>query len=230
MPTKGRLYLVATPIGNLDDITLRALNVLKDVSAVLCEDTRRAQKLFSKYSINTLRLSFHDFNKEKKTPSILKKIIEEGLEYALISDAGTPGISDPGFYLVREALKLNIEIVPIPGPSAFLTALVASGLATDRFTFEGFLPRKQGKRRERLQLLKEYPNTIIFYENPYRLENLLRDVLELMGDRDICLARELTKIHEEFLRGKVSEFLTKIEEGKIQLKGELALLLHGNRL
>jgi len=228
MSGKGRLYLVATPIGNLGDITLRALEILKDVAAVLCEDTRRAQKLFSKYSINTQRLSFHDFNKEKKTPAVLKKI-EEGYNYALISDAGTPGISDPGFYLVREALKLAIEVVPIPGPSAFLAALVASGLATDRFTFEGFLPRKNGKRRERLIALKEHSDTIIFYESPHRIEKLLKEILEIIGDRDICLARELTKLHEEFLRCKVSELLIKVEKAEVQLKGELILLLHGNK-
>jgi 16S rRNA (cytidine1402-2'-O)-methyltransferase len=226
MSAKGRLYLVATPIGNLADITLRALDILKKVQFVLSEDTRRARKLFSKYDIHTPCLSFHDFNKEQRAPAVLKKI-EAGFDYALISDAGTPGVSDPGFYLVREALKLNIEIIPIPGPSAFLTALIASGLATDRFTFEGFLPRKQGKRKERLDILSRYRETIIFYESPHRIKRLLREILELIGDRDICLARELTKIHQEFLRCKASELLDRIEQETVELKGELVLLLAG---
>lgn len=220
--------MVGTPIGNLGDITLRALEILKEVEVVLCEDTRRAQKLFHRYSIDTPRVSFHDFNKEQKTPAVLKKI-EEGATYALISDAGTPGISDPGFYLVKEALKCSIDIVPIPGPSAFLTALVASGLATDRFTFEGFLPRKSGKRKQRLEALREDSRTIIFYESPHRIEKLLRDVLAVMGDRDLCLARELTKIYEELLRCKTSELLKRIECNQVKLKGEMVVLLNGNR-
>ncbi len=218
--------MVATPIGNLADITLRALDILKKVQFVLCEDTRRARKLFSKHDIHTPCLSFHDFNKEQRAPVVLKKI-EAGFDCALISDAGTPGVSDPGFYLVRETLKLNIEIIPIPGPSAFLTALIASGLATDRFTFEGFLPRKRGKRKERLDILSKYKETIIFYESPHRIKRLLREILELIGDRDTCLARELTKIHQEFLRCKASELLDRIEQEKVELKGELVLLLAG---
>ncbi len=228
MPNKGRLYLVGTPIGNLGDITLRALETLKEVEIVLCEDTRRAQKLFHRYDVDTPRVSFHDFNKEQKTPIILKKIAE-GTTYALISDAGTPGISDPGFYLVKEALKCNLEVISIPGPSAFLTALVSSGLATDRFTFEGFLPRKSGKRKQRLEALRDNPRTVVFYESPHRVEKLLRDILDIIGDRDICLARELTKIHEELLRCKTSELLKRIDCNQVCLKGEMVVLLNGNR-
>ncbi|MDP8216273.1 MAG: 16S rRNA (cytidine(1402)-2'-O)-methyltransferase [Candidatus Kaelpia imicola] len=228
MSNKGRLYLVGTPIGNLGDITLRALEILKEAEVVLCEDTRRAQKLFHRYSIETPRVSFHDFNKEQKTSAVLKKI-KEGAVYALISDAGTPGISDPGFYLAREALRCDLDVISIPGPSAFLTALVASGLATDRFTFEGFLPRRNSKRKQRLEALREDSKTIIFYESPHRIEKLLRDILEIIGDRDLCLARELTKLHEELLRCKTSELLKRIECNQVRLKGEMVLLLEGSR-
>jgi 16S rRNA (cytidine1402-2'-O)-methyltransferase len=225
----GKLYLVSTPIGNLKDITLRAIEVLKDVELILCEDTRHAQKLLNEYQITTPRDSFHDHNKEKKTPKIIR-LLREGKNIALISDAGTPGISDPGFYLVREAIKNCIPIIPIPGPTAFVPALVISGLPTDRFVFEGFLPRKKGKRRKRLEELRQENRTIILYESPYRLKDTLRELFEVLGeDRQICLVRELTKIHEEAIRGKLSEIIKLVEEGEVLLKGELVLVVEGKQ-
>ncbi|HEO63692.1 MAG TPA: 16S rRNA (cytidine(1402)-2'-O)-methyltransferase, partial [Candidatus Omnitrophica bacterium] len=199
---QGTIYLVATPIGNLKDMSFRAIEVLKTVDHILCEDTRRSANLFKYYGIQTKRSSFHDHNKNYKAPVFIKRI-QAGENIALISDAGTPGVSDPGFYLAREALKENIAVTAVPGPSAFLSALVISGLPTDRFVFEGFLPKKPNKRKERLRQFINETRTIVFYESPYRINNLLAEIMDVVGDRDICLARELTKIYEQTFRGSI---------------------------
>jgi len=225
---KGMLVLIATPIGNLKDITLRAVQVLKDADLVLCEDTRRADRLFKEYKITTPKEPFHDFNKEKRTPRIITKL-KDGATVALISDSGTPGISDPGFYLVREAVRQDIKISALPGPSAFIVALTISGLPTDRFIFEGFLSHKAGKRRKRLQQLKAEERTIVFYESPHRMKQVLEEIQEYLGDRYICIARELTKLHEEVIRGSVSEVLEKIQAAQCLLRGEFVIVVEGEK-
>lgn len=225
---KGNLFLVATPIGNLKDITLRAIEVLKSVDFVLCEDTRHSEILFKEYGIKAPKFSFHDFNKKEKTPKIIDKLIK-GKEIALITDAGMPGISDPGFYLVREAIKKQINVTSIPGPSALLSALVISGLPTDRFVFEGFLPKKAGKRKKRFKQLKTESRTIIIYESRYRIKDTIKEILFELGDRRISVIRELTKLYEEVIRAKVSEILNKIEHNELKLKGEFILVVEGKQ-
>lgn len=216
------LYLVSTPIGNLKDITLRALEVLKTCDHLACEDTRRSRILLNHYGISKPLTSFREENKRTQTPILLSRIAR-GERVALICDAGTPGISDPGFYLIREAIRQGFRVVPIPGPSAILTALVASGLPSDRFCFEGFLPRRAGRRRKRLKELASEPRTVILYESPHRLLRTLKELLEVMGEREVVLARELTKRFEEFRRGPISQLLAEVEEEGV--KGELVLLL-----
>lgn len=216
------LYLVSTPIGNLKDITLRALEVLKTCDHLACEDTRRSRILLNHYGISKPLTSFREENKRTQTPILLSRIAR-GERVALICDAGTPGISDPGFYLIREAIRQGFRVVPIPGPSAILTALVASGLPSDRFCFEGFLPRRAGRRRKRLKELASEPRTVILYESPHRLLRTLKELLEVMGEREVVLARELTKRFEEFRRGPISQLLAEVEEQGV--KGELVLLL-----
>jgi len=205
----------------MSDITLRAIATLKSADLILSEDTRRTGVLLKKYDITTKQNSFNDMNKEKKTPAILKLL--QSQELALVSDAGTPSISDPGFYLVREAIKENIQIIPIPGPSAFLTALTASGLPTDRFTFYGFLPKKPGKKTD---LLKNLPKkqTAILYESPHRIVKTLKLLAELKPKAEVVVARELTKKFEEFLRGNAEEVYK--AASKRSLKGEFVLLIH----
>lgn len=225
----GKLYLVATPIGNLKDITLRAIEILKTVDLVLCEDTRHSGILFKTYGITTPRDSYHDFNKEKKTPRFIH-LLKQGKHLALISDAGTPGIQDPAYYLVKKAIAEGIEVSAIPGPSAVISALVISGLPTDRFVFEGFLPRKQGKRKSRLQELSAESRTMIFCESPVRVERTLEEFQEMLGgDRRMVIVRELTKIHEEITRGTIGEVLTAIKKRKNIPKGEIILLVEGKR-
>ena len=216
------LYLVATPIGNLEDITFRAVKILREADKIFCEDTRRSRILLNHYGIEKLVMPYHDFNKEGVTPKIVSQL-KEGLNAALITDSGTPGISDPAFYLVRAAIEEKVEVVPIPGPSASLAALVASGLPPDRFCFEGFLPGKKG-RKKRLDKLKEEERTIIFFEAPHRIERTLRDIQNTLGDRKVTIAREMTKIHEEFIRGKISQIL-----GKFNYKGEMVVVVEGKK-
>jgi 16S rRNA (cytidine1402-2'-O)-methyltransferase len=216
------LYIVATPIGNLEDLTLRALRVLGEVDLIACEDTRHTRKLLTHYHIQTPTLSYHEHNERQRTAEILSKI-ESGLTVALVSDAGTPLISDPGFSLVSEAIARGIQVVPIPGPSALITALSASGLATENFLFAGFLPAKPGARRTRLAELARLQTTLIIYEAPHRIEQTLADALEVLGDRRCALARELTKLHEEFLRGSLAEVLEKLKATTV--KGEIVLLV-----
>ncbi len=224
----GKLFLVATPIGNLKDMTFRGIEVLKEVAFVLCEDTRHSERLFREYNIKTPKEPFHDFNKERKSPAIIAAL-KEGKSIALISDAGTPGISDPGFYLVREAVKQGVDIIPVPGANAMISALVASGLATDRFVFEGFLPRKSGKRKQRLDCLKNERRSIIFYESPHRVKKALLEISQSLGNRDVCLGREITKINEEFIRGSIGDILSAIESSQIVIKGEFVIVVAGKK-
>src|SRR6266581_3007155 len=221
-PIPGILYIVATPIGNLEDITFRAVRTLKEVDLIAAEDTRHSRKLLSHFGISRPLTSYFDHNKEFKGNYLLGKLTE-GLSVALISDAGTPCISDPGYQLVRDAAAAGVRVIPIPGPSAAITALAASGLTTNRFTFEGFLPNRQGKRRERLAHLKDEDDVLIFYESPNRLAASLADMAEILGDREAVVARELTKIYEELVRGPLSRVAEKFKEGKV--RGEVVILV-----
>src|SRR5258705_2093875 len=218
------LYLVATPIGNLEDITLRALRVLKEVDLIACEDTRQTQKLLSHYGIQTRTVSYHEHNEMTKAAELVVDL-ESGAKIALVTDAGMPGISDPGFRLIALAIRHHVPVVPIPGASAFLAALVASGLPTDSFRFSGFLPAKSGQRRKLLETVRESPRTQVFYEAPHRLLETLADVAEILGeDRHVVVAREVTKIHEEFLRGRAVEVLEQLKS-RGDVKGEITLLI-----
>lgn len=221
----GKLYLVSTPIGNLKDMTFRAIDVLSDVSLIAAEDTRRASILLRHYNITTATTSFYDFNKEKKTPGLIQKL-NEGQSIAIISDAGTPGISDPAFYIVREAIRQGITIEAIPGATAFVPALITSGLPTDRFVFEGFLPVKKG-RKTRLKELAEEKRTIVLYESPKRLFRTLNDLLGHVGDRKVSIARELTKKFEQIYRGMLKDLCESFEQ--ITLKGEFVIIVEGRR-
>ena len=218
----SKLYIIPTPIGNLEDITLRAIRYLKEVSLVLAEDTRTSKRLFSHYEIETPLTSFHMYN-EHKVLSKCIKLIKSGQNIALISDAGTPGISDPGFLLVRECMKHNIDTECLPGPTAFLPALVSSGFSCDRFIFEGFLPNKKG-RTKRLKMLVDYDMTFILYESPHRLLKTLKQLSELLGsDQLISVSREISKIHEENKRGKIIEIINYYELKKP--KGEFVIIV-----
>jgi len=218
------LYLVATPIGNLEDITLRALRVLKEVDLIACEDTRQTLKLLSHYGIRTRTVSYHEHNEMTKAAELVVDL-EGGAKIALVTDAGMPGISDPGFRLIALAIRHHVPVVPIPGASAFLAALVASGLPTDSFRFSGFLPAKSGQRRKLLESVRESPRTQVFYEAPHRLLETLADVSELLGEaRHVVVAREVTKIHEEFLRGRAREILEQLK-ARGDVKGEITLLI-----
>src|ERR1700704_5597971 len=218
------LYLVGTPIGNLEDITLRAVRVLKEVDVIACEDTRQTQKLLNHYGITTRTISYHQHNEMTRSAELVKEM-QEGASLALVSDAGMPGISDPGFRLVSLAIRHHVPVVPIPGAAAFLAALVASGLPADSFRFSGFLPAKRGERRAALEAIKSSPRTQVFYETPHRILESLDDVVEVLGARrHVVIAREVTKLHEEFLRGRAGEVVEtlKSREG---VKGEITLLI-----
>jgi len=221
---KGILYIVSTPIGNLEDITLRALRILKEVDLIAAEDTRRTGLLLKHFGIKTPLTSYFEGNEFKKREWILSKL-KQGNPIALVSEAGTPGISDPGFRLIQLAIENEIPVVPIPGPSALITALSVAGLPTDSFLFKGFLPHKSKKRRDLLKDLEGVRETLIFYESPHRLLKTLNDIYEILGDRNMVLARELTKVFEEILRGRVSELIEKIRGRK--LKGEITLVVSG---
>jgi 16S rRNA (cytidine1402-2'-O)-methyltransferase len=218
------LYVVGTPIGNLEDITLRALRVLRSVDRIACEDTRQTQKLLNHYEIRTPTVSYHEHNEMTRAPELVVHL-EEGESIALVTDAGMPGISDPGFRLISLAVRHGIRVVPVPGASAFLSALVASGLPGETFKFNGFLPAKAGQRKKALEEVRDLPRTQIFYEAPHRILETLKDVVDVMGPaRHIVVAREVTKIHEEFLRGRAEEVLRTAEE-RGELKGEITLLI-----
>jgi 16S rRNA (cytidine1402-2'-O)-methyltransferase len=216
------LYLVATPIGNLEDITLRALRVLRQADLIACEDTRQTQKLLSHYGISTPTTSYHEHNEMTRAPALVIEL-ERGARIALVTDAGMPGISDPGFRLITLAIRHHLPVVPIPGASAFLAALVASGLPSDSFRFSGFLPARRGQRRTILEAIRDSPRTQVFYEAPHRLRETLEDILEVLGpDRQVVIAREVTKLHEEFLRGRVDQVLAALD---VPIKGEITLLV-----
>jgi len=218
------LYLVATPIGNLEDITLRALRVLKEADLIACEDTRQTQKLLNHYSIATRTTSYHEHNEMTRAAELVVEL-EQGARIALVTDAGMPGISDPGFRLIALAIRHHVPVVPIPGAAAFLSALVASGLPTDSFRFSGFLPAKVGQRRQILESIRESPRTQVFYEAPHRVKETLADIVEVLGaERHVVIAREVTKIHEEFLRGQAREVLETLS-ARGDIKGEITLLI-----
>ncbi len=219
----GALYIVGTPIGNLEDITLRALNTLKSVDLIACEDSRRTQQLLEHYQIATPTTSYHEHNELTKAAELVLQL-EEGARIALVSDAGMPGISDPGYRLISLSIRHRIPVVPIPGASAFVAALVASGLPTDAFRFAGFLPPKSRQRRRALEQHQTAQKTLIFYEAPHRIVHCLQDVLKTLGNRHVVVAREVTKIHEEFLRGRCEEVLAELRRrGEVQ--GEITLLI-----
>jgi 16S rRNA (cytidine1402-2'-O)-methyltransferase len=218
------LYLVATPIGNLEDITLRALRVLKQSDLIACEDTRQTQKLLSHYGIATRTTSYHEHNEMTRSAELVLEL-EQGARIALVTDAGMPGISDPGFRLISLAIRHHVPVVPIPGASAFLSALVASGLPTDSFRFSGFLPAKRGQRREVIESVRESARTQLFYEAPHRVKEALEDIVEILGgQRQVVIAREVTKIHEEFLRGPAEQVLETLK-ARGDIKGEITLLV-----
>jgi 16S rRNA (cytidine1402-2'-O)-methyltransferase len=222
--SKGKLFVVGTPIGNLEDITLRAIRVLKEADLIACEDTRRTQQLLNHYQIHTPTLSYHEHNEMTRAPELVIKLAE-GNNIALVSDAGMPVVSDPGFRLVHLAVRHAIPVVPVPGASAFVAALAASGLPVDKFRFLGFLPSKKAARRRMLEENKSSTKTLVFYEAPHRILEMLRDVRDILGERDVVLAREVTKVHEEFWRGTVSALLERAK-GKA-IKGEITLLVGG---
>lgn len=218
----GRLYVVGTPIGNLEDITLRALNTLKSADLIACEDTRRTQKLLSRFDIRTPTISYHEHNEMTRAPELVLEM-ERGSAIALVSDAGMPVLSDPGFRLVHLAIRHKISVVPVPGPSALVAALTAGGLPMEEFIFTGFLPAKRSARRKDLTSLVAFERTIVFYEAPHRIVESLRDIHDILGDRDAVVAREVTKIHEEFIRGSVSEIREHLKKNPV--KGELTVIL-----
>ncbi len=218
----GCLYLVATPIGNLEDISLRALRILKEADLIACEDTRQTLKLLSHFEIRKPLESYHEHNEMTRAPELVLRM-ESGARVALVSDAGTPVISDPGHRLVSLCLRHSIPVIPIPGPSAIVAALAACGLPCEEFTFAGFLPARSGERRRRLQALMPEPRSIVLYEAPHRLRATLRDALEMLGDRHAAIARELTKVHEEFVRGRISELIRTFDER--EPRGEITLII-----
>jgi 16S rRNA (cytidine1402-2'-O)-methyltransferase len=219
----GTLYLVATPIGNLADITHRALQVLKDVDLIACEDTRHTHKLLQHYGITTKTVSYHEHNEQQRTAQLIAQL-KDGSDIAVVSDAGTPSISDPGFRLVRAAIENDVPVVPVPGPSAVISALIAAGLPTDEFFFAGFLPSRSNARRTRLNELRAVPGTLIFYEAPHRLASTLKDAYEILGEREAVVARELTKLHEEIKRGRLSELSSYFEDHD-KARGEIVVLI-----
>jgi 16S rRNA (cytidine1402-2'-O)-methyltransferase len=221
LPT-GCLYLVATPIGNLEDITLRALRVLKEADLIACEDTRQTQKLLQHYAIHKELVSYHAHNELTRAPELVIQL-EEGAQVALVSDAGTPVVSDPGHRLVAQCLRHHIPVVPVPGPSAFVAALAASGLPAEEFLFVGFLPSRAGARRKKLEALKSEPRALVLYEAPHRLAETLLDAAEILGSRHAVVAREVTKIHEEFLRGSLAELRDAARQRTP--RGEITLLI-----
>jgi len=221
---KGKLYLVATPIGNLEDITLRAIRILKEVDFIAAEDTRNTLKLLNHLEIKKSLISNHRHNEEEREDFLINKL-KEGKNIAVVSDAGTPGISDPGEVIVKKAIEENIEVIPIPGACAAINALIASGLDTKEFVFLGFLPLNKKIRKEKLEEIKNENKTIIIYEAPHKMKDCLKDLKEIIGERRIVLAREITKIHEEFIRGNIEEIIQKCEN----LKGEMILLIEGGK-
>ncbi len=225
-PMAGKLLVVSTPIGNLEDVTLRALDVLRNCQLIACEDTRNTKKLLARYGIETPLTSYHEHNEVEKSQKLLERL-KDGKDVALVSDAGTPSVSDPGWRIVNLSVENGIEVVPVPGPSAVLSALVVSGLPVDSFLFLGFFPKTVGKKKELLKDVKNYPHTLIFYESARRLSGTLSVLLEILGDRKVCVAREMTKLYEETVRGSVSEVISVLSE-RGSVKGELTVVLEGS--
>ena len=221
---RGRLFIVSTPIGNLEDISARALRILGECDLIAAEDTRHTRKLLSHYDIHTPLTSFYQQQQLRRAPAIVEKV-KEGLQVALVSDAGTPGISDPGAYLVGLAVSQGLEVTPVPGPTAAMALLSVSGLATDRFAFEGFLPVKGGRKEKKLLALAEDERTLLFYESPHRIVKTLGVMLKVFGDRPAALGRELTKLYEEIIRGTLSEIIESL--GNRTVKGEITLAVAG---
>lgn len=223
----GKLFLVPTPIGNLGDMTQRAIETIKNSELVACEDTRVTGKLLSLLGIKKRLVSYHDFNEQARLPLLLD-VLQGGGNVSVITDAGSPGLSDPAFRIIRAAIDKNVTISPLPGANALIPALTGSGLPLDRFFFEGFLPNKSGARKNRLEKLKGLEHTLIFYESPFRVERTVSDMLEVLGDRSACLAREISKIYEEFIRGHLSEIRAVL--GSRKIKGEIVLVVAGANL
>ena len=221
----GTLYVVATPIGNRDDITLRALTILREVDLIAAEDTRKTRRFLEWHAIKSRLISYHEHNEIERTPKLIAQL-KKGLSVALVSNAGTPTVSDPGYRLITAALAANLDVIPIPGVSAATAALSAAGLPTDSFVFMGFPAKKKKKRRQQLSDLAKEPRTIIFYESPKRILTLLDEIKVAMGDRHMVLAREMTKRHEEFLRGRLSEIVSRLHR-RTDIKGECTLLVAG---
>ncbi len=219
----GTLYLVATPIGNLEDITLRALRTLKEVDLIACEDTRHTSKLLNHFQIKTSLVSYHEHNEQSRTPELIEKL-RAGKSIALVADAGTPAINDPGFRLVRACIESDINIIPLPGATAFVSALIVSGLPTDKFFFDGFLPARTAQRRARLAELRDTQATLVFYETPHRIHHALKDAREILGERQATIARELTKLHEQIARGTLSELAAQFSDDA-NARGEIVLLI-----
>lgn len=220
---KGKLYLVATPIGNLEDITIRALKILEEVDIIAAEDTRHTLGLLNHFEISKPLISYYKQNEKSKSEILIQKLLE-GKNIAIVSDAGTPGISDPGEEIVQEAIKNNIDVIPIPGACAFVNALIASGISTKEFSFLGFLSANKKDKKSKLEEIKYETRTIILYEAPHKLITTLQMIFEILGERNIVLAREITKIHEEFIRGKISTIIEQIGE----IKGEFVIIIEGN--
>lgn len=220
----GTLYLIPTPVGNLEDITQRALRILREVDLIACEDTRHSGRLLKQFDIEKRLTSYHDFNEQKRSSQLLDAL-RNGESVAVVTDAGSPGISDPAYRVVRAAIDAGVEVVALPGATSVIPALTASGLPTDRFFFEGFLPHKSGARRTRLGQLAELEHTLLFFESPFRVEKTLSDMRDTLGDRQACVAREISKLHEEYLRGSLSEIISRIS-GK-NVKGEIVIVVGG---
>ena len=223
---KGNLYVVATPIGNKDDITIRALQILSEVDFIAAEDTRITRRLLSHHHIKGHLISYHEHNETERTPLLIKKLTA-GQSIALVTSAGTPSVSDPGYRLAREAVEKEIRVIPVPGASAVITALSAAGLPTDAFVFVGFLPKREGKRFKQLRALAKEPRTVVFYESPKRILTRLNEIISIFGDRYGVLTREMTKRHEEFIRGLLSEILRNLNDRPV-IKGECTLLVSGS--
>lgn len=220
----GKLYIVATPIGNLEDITLRALKILEEVDLIAAEDTRHTLKLLNHFKISKPLISYHRHNEEVKSEVLIKKL-QEGENIALVSDAGTPGICDPGEEIIKKCIEENIQVIPIPGPCAMINSLICSGIDTKEFTFLGFLPLNKKLRQNKLDEIKKSKKTLIIYEAPHKLKATLNDLKNILENRQIVLAREITKIHEEFIRGKIDDLINKVDE----IKGEIVLIIEGNK-
>ena len=227
MPLMGTLYVVGTPIGNLEDITLRALRVLREVDLIACEDTRHTRTLLKRHGIATPLVSYHEHNERERAQQLVRRLVA-GEDIALVTDAGMPGISDPGFHVVTGALAAGVPVTPVPGPSAVTAALSVAGLGTDRFLFMGFLPRTRAARRRAFEEVSTVPATLVLFEAPHRIRDTLADLAEVLGPRRVALMRELTKIHEEVLRGRADEIAERLAE--IQPRGEITLVVEGAAL